>query len=94
MACANNFHIINIWWFIDISSRVSCSTICLHIVLELQPNVYFISAFYHDSAACLLKDGNIIAAAQEERFTRKKHDANFPHYAIKYCEKCNSSKSN
>ena len=46
-----------------------------------------ISAFYHDSAACLLKDGNIIAAAQEERFTRKKHDPSFPHYAIKYCLK-------
>lgn len=44
-----------------------------------------ISAFYHDSAACLLKNGNIIAAAQEERFTRKKQDAGFPHYAIKYC---------
>lgn len=44
-----------------------------------------ISAFYHDSAACLLKDGNIIAAAQEERFTRKKHDHNFPINAVKYC---------
>ncbi len=46
-----------------------------------------ISAFYHDSAACLLKDGEIIAAAQEERFTRKKHDAGFPHHAILYCLK-------
>ncbi len=46
-----------------------------------------ISAFYHDSAACLLKDGEIVAAAQEERFTRKKHDASFPHHAIKYCLK-------
>ena len=46
-----------------------------------------ISAFYHDSAACLLKEGEILAAAQEERFTRKKHDASFPHYAIKYCIK-------
>ena len=44
-----------------------------------------ISAFYHDSAACLLKDGEIIAAAQEERFTRKKHDAGFPRHAILYC---------
>ena len=44
-----------------------------------------ISAFYHDSAACLVKDGEIIAAAQEERFTRKKHDHNFPSNAIKYC---------
>lgn len=46
-----------------------------------------ISAFYHDSAACLLKDGEIIAAAQEERFTRKKHDASFPKNAINYCLK-------
>ena len=46
-----------------------------------------VSAFYHDSAACLLKDGEIIAAAQEERFTRKKHDAGFPHHAIIYCLK-------
>jgi len=44
-----------------------------------------ISAFYHDSAACLLRDGEIIAAAQEERFTRKKHDAGFPSQAIGYC---------
>ncbi len=44
-----------------------------------------ISAFYHDSAACLLKDGQIIAAAQEERFTRRKHDPSFPSQAIKYC---------
>ena len=46
-----------------------------------------ISAFYHDSAACLLKNGEIVAAAQEERFTRKKHDAGFPHHAIQYCLK-------
>ena len=44
-----------------------------------------ISAYYHDSAACLVKDGKIVAAAQEERFTRKKHDANFPKHAIDYC---------
>ena len=44
-----------------------------------------ISAFYHDSAACLIGDGQIIAAAQEERFTRKKHDAGFPQNAIAYC---------
>ena len=46
-----------------------------------------ISAFYHDSAACLLKDGEIVSAAQEERFTRKKHDAAFPRCAIEYCLK-------
>ncbi|HJN64821.1 MAG TPA: carbamoyltransferase N-terminal domain-containing protein, partial [Pirellulales bacterium] len=44
-----------------------------------------ISAFYHDSAAALVVDGEIIAAAQEERFTRKKHDPRFPHQAIAYC---------
>ena len=46
-----------------------------------------ISAFYHDSAAALIEDGNIIAAAQEERFTRKKHDPGFPKEAISYCLK-------
>ena len=44
-----------------------------------------ISAFYHDSAACLLEDGEIVAAAQEERFTRKKGDASFPKHAVDYC---------
>ena len=48
-------------------------------------NILGISAFYHDSAACLVRDGEIIAAAQEERFTRKKHDPGFPHKAIDYC---------
>ena len=46
-----------------------------------------ISAFYHDSAACLVRDGQIVAAAQEERFTRKKHDARFPKAAVQYCLK-------
>ena len=44
-----------------------------------------ISAFYHDSAAAVVADGRIVAAAQEERFTRKKNDAGFPHHAIQYC---------
>jgi carbamoyltransferase len=44
-----------------------------------------ISAFYHDSAAALVEDGRIVAAAQEERFTRKKNDSSFPHHAIAYC---------
>ncbi len=48
-------------------------------------NILGISAFYHDSAACLVHDGEIISAAQEERFTRKKFDANFPTHAIHYC---------
>lgn len=44
-----------------------------------------LSAYYHDSAACILKNSEIISAAQEERFTRVKHDASFPHEAIRYC---------
>ncbi len=44
-----------------------------------------ISAFYHDSAACLLQDGLVVAAAQEERFTRKRHDAGFPKCAVEFC---------
>ncbi len=50
-------------------------------------NILGISAFYHDSAACLVRDGEIAAAAQEERFTRKKHDSSFPMHAIKACLK-------
>ena len=48
-------------------------------------NILGISAFYHDSAACLVQDGAVIAAAQEERFTRKKHDDRFPEQAVAYC---------
>ena len=48
-------------------------------------NIVGTSAFYHDSAACLVRDGEIVAAAQEERFTRKKHDPGFPHKALEYC---------
>jgi carbamoyltransferase len=51
----------------------------------MQTNILGISAYYHDSAATILQDGQLSAAAQEERFTRKKHDANFPLHAIKYC---------
>jgi carbamoyltransferase len=48
-------------------------------------NILGISAFYHDAAACIVQDGKIVAAAQEERFTRKKHDETFPSHAIEYC---------
>jgi carbamoyltransferase len=48
-------------------------------------NILGISAYYHDSAACLVRDGELIAAAQEERFTRKKHDERYPRHAIDYC---------
>lgn len=50
-------------------------------------NILGISAYYHDSAACLVQDGKVLAAAQEERFTRKKHDSAFPALAISYCLK-------
>ncbi|NWF49657.1 MAG: carbamoyltransferase [Ignavibacteriaceae bacterium] len=53
-----------------------------------------ISAYYHDSAACIVKDGEIIAAAQEERFTRKKHDHNFPVNSIRFCLDFAGIKSN
>ncbi|MGA2182361.1 MAG: carbamoyltransferase [Bryobacteraceae bacterium] len=49
------------------------------------PTILGISAFYHDSAAALLRGAEIVAAAQEERFTRRKHDASFPRHAIEYC---------
>lgn len=48
-------------------------------------NILGLSAFYHDSATCLIQDGKIVAAVQEERFTRKKHDASFPTKATEYC---------
>src|SRR5690348_1650040 len=48
-------------------------------------NILGISAFYHDSAAALLRDGRIIAAAQEERFSRVRHDPDFPSHAVEYC---------
>ena len=44
-----------------------------------------ISCFYHDSAACILQSGEIVAAAQEERFTRTKHDSGFPYHSVRYC---------
>lgn len=52
-------------------------------------NIVGISAFYHDSAAVLVKDGKVVSAAQEERFTRKKHDPGFPENAIKFCLESN-----
>jgi carbamoyltransferase len=50
-----------------------------------EPYILAVSCFYHDSAACLLRGGNIVAAAQEERFSRKKHDPRFPKSAVTYC---------
>ncbi len=62
-------------------------------VRETMTSILGISAFYHDSAAALVVDGQIVAAAQEERFTRKKHDAGFPYRAVEYCLQTGGLKS-
>ncbi len=62
-------------------------TPCDNLYYIVSTNILGISAFYHDSAACLLRDGEVIAAAQEERFTRRKHDPEFPQNAIRFCLK-------
>ena len=51
----------------------------------MKTSILGISAYYHDSAAALVVDGDVVAAAQEERFTRRKHDASFPQHAVDYC---------
>ncbi len=79
--------------FVD--GRINCinSGLCscpfrLHLILKRKPvRILGLSAYYHDSAAALIQDGAILAAAQEERFTRKKHDACFPVNAIGFCLK-------
>src|SRR5207248_1351486 len=75
--------------------RRSALSLCLNTTQGQRPagasdrgdmtDILGISAFYHDSAACLVRDGEIVAAAQEERFTRKKHCAGFPTEAVRYC---------
>lgn len=55
------------------------------VLTEMSCHILGISCYYHDAAACLLRDGEVVAAAQEERFTRKKHDQEFPRNAIAYC---------
>jgi carbamoyltransferase len=70
-------------WFDNSYGRYSCCPIRLHFILGMY--ILGISAYYHDSAACLIEDGEIIAAVQEERFTRVKHDSRFPSHAITYC---------
>lgn len=88
LACSNSYYDANFDGLADTFARLSHSTIYLYVVLNtvfISMYILGISCFYHDSAACLIKDGKIIGAAQEERFTRKKHDAGFPRYAIEYC---------
>ena len=80
---STNYHCIDDnWRLINSCTRFCSSTFHIYCLLGVAHVYLGISAFYHDSAACLLKDGEIVAAAQEERFTRKKHDANFPHNAL------------
>src|SRR5579871_6891169 len=65
-----------------LASRVKVSPFAAR---EALVHILGISAYYHDSAACMVRDGDIVAAAQEERFSRKKHDARFPKNAVAYC---------
>lgn len=85
MARTNYHGNADTWWFANNCARFSSCSVYLYTFLEFVVYILGISAFYHDSAACLIKDGEIVAAAQEERFTRKKHDNRFPTNAIKYC---------
>ena len=77
MALTYYFDFSFIWKSLNIGSRFSCSTIYLYNILN-KMIILGISAYYHDSACCLIKNGEIISAIQEERLTRKKHDASFP----------------
>ena len=88
MVSPNNYRIVGPWGSIDTCTRVSDGPIYIHLILTLlKMYILGISAFYHDSAACLIKDGELVAAAQEERFTRKKHDPSFPKNAVAFCLK-------
>jgi len=93
LVIANIDSFINLWWHNYSSSRLCSCAIYLYNILVIK--ILGISAFYHDSAATLLIDGKIIAAAQEERFTRVKHDSSYPFNAIEFVLKfANLSLSN
>jgi carbamoyltransferase len=84
LVIANSYRTAPFWQFNCIDKWIGSCAIYLHFVLGGNVSILGISAFYHDSAAVFLSGEKIIAAAQEERFTRKKHDASFPENAIKY----------
>jgi carbamoyltransferase len=87
LAAADNPHFTPFWNAPDVVGRLCSCPVHLHIVLGRMSMPHYllgISAYYHDSAAALLADGEILAAAQEERFTRTKHDPSFPANAVKY----------
>ena len=83
MVSSNNNNYGHYWWVAISCSRLGYSSFYIYAVLKM--NILGISAYYHDAAACLIVNGEIISAAQEERFTRKKHDPSFPKNAINYC---------
>ena len=88
MARPNHYSDVDPWRVAHTCARFFSRAFHIHCLLRVvRMYILGISAFYHDSAACLLRDGEIIAAVQEERFTRKKHDACFPRNAILYCLK-------
>jgi carbamoyltransferase len=88
LVITNNYNIIFIWWFAYFGARVCSGSICVHSFLDVI--ILGISCYYHDSSSCLIKDGEILAASQEERFTRIKHDSNFPIKSIKSNLKINN----
>ena len=82
MVTSNFIDFSPLWWIDSFKPRFCRGSIYLYNFLV--KTILGISAFYHDSAATILVDGKIIAAAQEERFTRKKHDPNYPFHAIEF----------
>ena len=82
LALANYYSLSYFRWINCFESRIRYSSIYLHNILVTK--ILGISAFYHDSAAALIVDGKIISAAQEERFTRKKHDSGYPFNAVEF----------
>ena len=84
LASTNHHNTFIVWCFNCLNQWISNSPLHLYHLLDMSNAILGISAYYHDSAAALLLDGKIIAAAHEERFTRKKHDASFPVNACRY----------
>ncbi len=82
LVATNNYNLSTFWDFDRFKSGLSRCSIYLYNFLVT--NILGISAFFHDSAAALVQNGKIIAAAQEERFTRKKHDPDYPFNAVEY----------
>ena len=82
LVATNNYNLSTFWDFDRFKSGLSRCSIYLYNFLVT--NILGISAFFHDSAAALIQNGKIIAAAQEERFTRKKHDPDYPFNAVEY----------